>query len=321
LKINWYLLNSGKLQKQPASPAWPREDLGQLGESWFDIEDAESDELRLFLLHMNLHPVILDRCLDSEDVPGVISYGQAVLLEFPAAIHREAESPAYLTFVLQTPVLVTIRHGLMPALDQLVPGLLMEKAPELSHLVQIVYLILDDMTDTSVQAETEARDQILKMAETLTKNPGAVHADDLTKLRWKVDMLVSLIENQLYCIAGLNSSDNEALNEPHRKAYIQDLASEVEIAQRGIYHLETRVNDLFSFYQMAGADRLEKRLRILTIVSAVTLPLGLMAGLLGMNVGGVPGINFSYGFVIVIVLMIVILAAELWFFKRKGWFD
>jgi len=38
-----------------------------------------------------------------------------------------------------------------------------------------------------------------------------------------------------------------------------------------------------------GSDRAEKRLRILTIVSAITLPLGLIAGLLGMNVGGLPG--------------------------------
>ena len=270
---------------------------------------------------LNLHPLILDRCVDLADVPGVISYGQAVLLEFPAAFDREAESQAYLTFVLQSPVLVTIRHGLMPAIDELAQSLMGDKAPSLSHLVQIVYLILDDLTDMSVQAETEVRDQILQTAKTLTKNPGMVHTSDLTKLRWQVDKLVSLIENQQYCIAGLNASDNEALQEPHRKAYLQDLQSEVEIAQRGIYRLETRVNDLFSYYQMAGSDRVEKRLRTLTIVSAITLPLGLIAGLLGMNVGGVPGINFSYGFIVVIILMVIIAAVELWYFKRKGWFD
>jgi Mg2+ and Co2+ transporter CorA len=62
-------------------------------------------------------------------------------------------------------------------------------------------------------------------------------------------------------------------------------------------------------------------LRILTIVSAITLPLGLIAGLLGMNVGGLPGSKFRYGFMIVIVLMVAIAVVELWYFKRKGWFD
>jgi magnesium transporter len=321
MKINWYLLSSGKLQKQAAPAGWPVGEPGRLGESWFDIEDAEPEELRRFLEPLNIHPLMLDRCIDLAVVPGVISYGQAVLLEFPAAFDREAEGQAYLTFVLQSPVLVTIRHGLMPAINDLIQSLLEEKAPSLSHLVQIVYLILDHLTDLSVQAQTEVRDQILRLAKILNEDPGAVHTSDLTKLRWQVDKLVSLIENQLYCIAGLNASDNAALQEPHRKAYIQDLASEVEIAQRGIYRLEARVNDLHAYYQMAGSDRVEKRLRILTIVSAITLPLGLIAGLLGMNVGGLPGSKFPYGFMIVIILMVAIAGVELWYFRRKGWFD
>jgi Mg2+ and Co2+ transporter CorA len=225
MRFNWYLLNSGKLQKQPASADWPTIDPGQTGESWFDIEEAEPDELRRFLAPLNLHPLILDRCVDLKDVPGVISYGQAVLLEFPADFDREGESQAYLTFVMQSPTLVTIRNGLMPAIDELAKSLTEDKAPELSHVIQIVYLILDALTDLSVQAETEVRDEILQTAKSLTKNPGTVPAGNLTKLRWQVDKLVSLIENQQYCIAGLNASDNEALKEPHRKAYLQDLQS------------------------------------------------------------------------------------------------
>jgi Mg2+ and Co2+ transporter CorA len=65
----------------------------------------------------------------------------------------------------------------------------------------------------------------------------------------------------------------------------------------------------------------EKRLRILTIVSAVTLPFSLIAGLLGMNVGGLPATQDPQGFIIVIVMMSVIGAVELLYFKRRGWLD
>ncbi|HEX9098107.1 MAG TPA: CorA family divalent cation transporter [Candidatus Dormibacteraeota bacterium] len=53
----------------------------------------------------------------------------------------------------------------------------------------------------------------------------------------------------------------------------------------------------------------------------MTLPLGLLAGLLGMNVGGVPGITDSDGFVIVVLLMATIVAAELLYFRMAGWLD
>jgi len=321
LKINWYLIKSGSLLKQPNPKGWPTEDISKLGESWFDIEDANPEELKSFLEPLSLHPVMINRCLDSASTPGVISYDQTILLEFPAAINLETTDSFYLTIILKSPVLVTIRAGPIPAIKELIDDLTSEKIPNLSHLVQILYLILDSLTDLSVQAEIGLRDQTLNLAKTLANTPGNVKPVDLTNMRWKVDKLISLIENQLYCVSGLNASDNEALQEPHRNAYIQDLVSEIEIAQRGIHSLETRVNSLYDSYQTLGSSRVEKRLRILTIVSAITLPFGLIAGLLGMNVGGVPATKDPQGFIIVIILMSAIGMLELWYFKRKGWLD
>lgn len=216
---------------------------------------------------------------------------------------------------------MTIRAGPIPAIEELINDLKAEKTPSLSHLIQIVYLIIDELADLSIQAETELRDKTLKAAKALADNPNNVNITDLTNLRWQVDKLVSLIENQLYCVTGLNSSDNKALQEPHRKAYILDLVSELEIAQGGIHRLETRVNGLYDSYQTVGSSRVEKRLRILTIVSAITLPFSLIAGLLGMNVGGLPATQDPQGFVIVIGLMFAIGVVELLYFKRKGWLD
>lgn len=321
MKINWYLVSSGRLKAQQTLTSYPTVNIFKLGDSWFDVEDARPEELRNLLAPLDLHPVMINRCLDSTNTPGVISYDRAVLMEFPVALNLDALDPSYLTIILQGQVLVTIRAGPMPAIKELVNDIAAEKMPSLSHLIQIVYLILDELTDLSVQAETEVRDKTLNVARKLADNPDNVNASDLTNLRWQVEKLISLIENQLYCVTGLNSSDNEALQEPHRKAYVQDLLSELEIAQRGIHRLETRVNGLHDSYQAAGSSRVEKRLRILTIISAITLPFSLIAGLLGMNVGGLPGTQDPQGFIIVIILMAVIGAVELWYFKRKGWLD
>jgi magnesium transporter len=321
LKINWFLISSGRLQKQPNITSWPTDDLNKLGESWFDVEEATPEELKNFLAPLDLHPVMINRCLDSTSTPGVASYDHALLLEFPATLNLNTLEPSYLTILLQNPVLVTIRAGPIPAIEELINDLKEEKTPSLSHLIQIVYLLIDDLADLSIQAETEIRDKTLYIARALAENPDTVSNRDLTNLRWQVDKLVSLIENQLYCVTGLNSSDNKALQEPHRKAYIQDLVSELEIAQRGIHRLETRVNGLYDSYQTLSSSRVEKRLRILTIVSAITLPFSLIAGLLGMNVGGLPATKDPWGFVIVVGLMFAIGAVELFYFKRKGWLD
>jgi zinc transporter len=321
MKIKWYLLGAGKLKEQPASEGNLQASLGESGESWFEVQETDPEELRKFLTPLDLHPLQLTRCLDTVNDPGVVSFGKSLLMEFPAAFDRESTELSYLTILLQDHVLVTIRHGPMGALDDLIHSLTGEAAPAVLHLPQIIYLILDQFADLNVEAQVAIRDQILLMSNTLAENPGAVSINDLSRLRGQVENLVSLVENQLYCISGLNASDNEVLQDPHRKAYIQDLLSETEIMQNGVYRLETRVRDLYSDYQAAGNERVEKRLRLLTIVSAITLPLGLVAGLLGMNVGGVPGTTNNAGFIIVIVLMVLIVLVEYWYFTRKGWFD
>ena len=319
--INWYLLISGKLQKQPASFTWLVYDQGRLGETWIDIEDASPDELRQFLEHLDLHPLQMKHCLDSDIDPGVLSFTNSLLIEYPAEFDRESANLGYLTILLQATILITVRHGPMAALDDLIQSLTVDNASPLRHLPQLIYQILDQFTDLNVDAQIQVRDQIQLMARTLAENPNAIDATDLPRLRWQVGNLISLMENQLYCVSRLVAADIDALKEPHRKAYIQDLLSEAEIAQRGVYRLEIRVNDLYRDYQMVGSDRVEKRLRLLTIVSAITLPLGLVAGLLGMNVGGMPGTNAPTSFFVVVALMIVIVLAQYWYFKRKGWFD
>ena len=321
MRIKWYRLSAGKLQKQPVPEGRLETSGKEPGESWFDIQDASHEELRDFLTRLDLHPLQLKRCLDSANTPGVVAFGKSLLMEYPAAFDRESPDPAYITILLLGSVLVTVRHGAIRALDGLVDALTAEAAPPLLHLPQIIYMILDQFADLNVEAQVAIRDRLLRLANTLADNPAAVSMKDLSDLRAQVASLVSLIENQLYCISGLNACDNEGLRDPHRKAYIQDLLSETEIAQRGVYRLEARVKDLYSDYQAAGNDRVEKRLRLLTIVSAITLPLGLVAGLLGMNVGGLPGATTRSGFIIVIVLMVLIIALEYWYFKRKGWFD
>ena len=321
MKINRYALVNGKLNEQPGPSDLLVADLAGSGESWYDVGEVELESLRRFLAPLALHPRILDRCLKPATDPSVLSIGRATLLAFPTATDRTNLNPTYVTILLQKPVLVTIRRAPLAVLNGLIADIREAKMPDVQDLPQLVYEILDHLSDVNVDAGMDVRDEIAALNQVLAEKPATVTAGDLSRLRSQVEGLVSLVENQLYCIAGLSASDNEALQEPHRKAYLQDLAAEAEISQRAAYRLENRMNDLYAMYQMAGSDRVEKRLRILTIISATTLPLALITGMLGMNVGGVPGTDTPYGFLIVLILMIAITAGELWYFVRRGWFD
>jgi zinc transporter len=62
-----------------------------------------------------------------------------------------------------------------------------------------------------------------------------------------------------------------------------------------------------------------QRLYTLSIIAAIFLPLGFLTGLFGVNVGGIPGTESSWGFLIVCALMAALGAGQLWLFRKLGW--
>jgi len=51
------------------------------------------------------------------------------------------------------------------------------------------------------------------------------------------------------------------------------------------------------------------------------LPLGLLTGLLGINVAGIPFAQYPGAFAAVCGLLVLIALFEWWLFRRLGWFD
>lgn len=69
----------------------------------------------------------------------------------------------------------------------------------------------------------------------------------------------------------------------------------------------------------ALSEQMDKRMYLLSLVAAVFLPLGFFTGLLGVNVGGIPGSDYGAAFAIVVVLLLIVVGLQLWYFRIKHW--
>ena len=67
------------------------------------------------------------------------------------------------------------------------------------------------------------------------------------------------------------------------------------------------------------AQEQNSRMYVLSVVAAIFLPLTFVTGLLGMNVGGLPGLESPRGFLGSVVIMIAAAVALLFFFRWKKW--
>lgn len=67
------------------------------------------------------------------------------------------------------------------------------------------------------------------------------------------------------------------------------------------------------------SEQMNKTMYVLSIVAGIFLPLGLLTGLLGINVGGMPGVDSHWAFIIVCVILVIVAVGQVIFFRRKGW--
>jgi zinc transporter len=67
------------------------------------------------------------------------------------------------------------------------------------------------------------------------------------------------------------------------------------------------------------SDQMNQKMYILSIISAVFLPLSFLTGLLGINIGGIPGAQNDNAFYIFTTILILIVTAQFLIFKKKKW--
>jgi len=67
------------------------------------------------------------------------------------------------------------------------------------------------------------------------------------------------------------------------------------------------------------SDQMNKKMYVLSIISAIFLPLTFLTGLLGINIGGIPGAQNENAFYIFSFILIGIVTLQFVVFKKKKW--
>lgn len=88
--------------------------------------------------------------------------------------------------------------------------------------------------------------------------------------------------------------------------YVEDLD---EIRERAVV--------LQDGIEHASAAQMNRNMYVLSLIAGIFLPLGFITGLLGINVGGMPGTDTKSAFWIVVVLLAGLVWFEVWFMRRQ----
>ncbi len=139
---------------------------------------------------------------------------------------------------------------------------------------------------------------------------GAFRRSAIRFRRYLAPQKDTILRLQSERVEWLNDADRARLREIGDRTlrFVEDLDAARDRAAVAQDELNSRLS-----------EQMNKTMYVLSIVAGIFLPLGLLTGLLGINVGGMPGVDSHWAFIIVCIILVVVAAGQVIFFRRKGW--
>ncbi len=286
-------------------------------ELWIDIQASQPTQFQEFLEKLELHPLITEDCLDPYRSSRFSSHDTSLHFEFPVFATDSVDD--YLSVICVPRMLITIRTTPIPAVDSMLGSLDTQKRLNDGTRSALLYAILDALGDTLIHAARNGRSEIRQLSQSMDKEPDTVDFEKIISVKRRLQDITMIAEDQLYCIRALIAVDSDALPISSQRDYLRDAVRNYETALRVVHQYESRTTELHQQYLLSLQAKTETRIRILTILSSICLPLTLIAGIYGMNFARMPETQWPWGYPAILAAMFVIAVGQLVFFYKRGW--
>lgn len=133
---------------------------------------------------------------------------------------------------------------------------------------------------------------------------------------------MNILENYYLQMLAVSENLQEAIivqNQPEENALLALFSTRCSQLLQLVGSIKDYTAQIWNLRQTQLSDKQNKISTLLTIITALFLPLSFLTGWYGMNFSNIPLIHFRYGYVVIICVVIVIVSLELLWIKKRHW--
>ena len=263
---------------------------------------------------------IIDELVAEETRPRAQKEGNGLLIVLRGVNLNENADPEDMVSIrlwVEEKKIYSVRRRKLKAVSEMVEKLESGNGPSnaaeficalisnLSLKMEVIFGSLDELTDDIEESILSEPTIDLRQTITQIRKQAIMYRRYMSPQR---DAITQLINTHL---PWLDDLSKRKLQESHNKVtrFIEDLDAIRERAQIVKDELMSHLS-----------DRMNKNMYVLSVIAALFLPLGFLTGLLGINVGGIPGSDNSDAFYVFCGILIMIVVLQVVLFKKMKWF-
>jgi zinc transporter len=286
---------------------------------WLHLDYEDEGVKKWLLAKSGLDEISCIGLLAEEARPRVVTTADSTLLVLRGVNCNPGADPedmVSLRLWLDEHRIISLRHRRVMATDDINKDVLAGNGPDSSSdfLVTVTNKLVDRMGDVV----SEIDDNVDELEDMVLTQESYELRPKLADIRRKTISLRRYISPQRDVLARLQNEKISWLSDIDRM-HIREVTERTARFVDDLDAARDRAAITQEELNNHLAEQMNKTMYILSIVAAIFLPLGLITGLLGINVGGIPGTENRFAFTIVSLSLVALAFIILLIFKRKKW--
>ncbi|MCG3682096.1 zinc transporter ZntB [Aliarcobacter butzleri] len=281
--------------------------------------DYSTQEAKDWIRNQCNNSIVADALLADETRPRTTLLGDSLLLALRGVNldpHSRPENMISIRlFISSNMIISTSRRTLLSVteiIEELRKGTGVKSTSE--FLVELTHRMIDRMDDVIDQLQ----DRTDYLEENIIDMKNQEFRTEILNVRRETIILKRYLAPQKEALIKLSNEKISWIDE-YKKVEIRETNDQLI---RHIEELDT-IRDKVILIQEELANSLSeemnKKMYMLSIISAIFLPLTFLTGLLGINVGGIPGASNDKAFYIFTIILLLVIFSQYIIFKKKKW--
>lgn len=289
---------------------------------WVDIEGLTPEEVEPLLEdRFGFHELATEDCFSSTTLPKYDPFPDYDFLIFRALnldLIEHGVATSKLAVFLSRNYLFTVHTEPMVSTDSV-----WQRLPQDRRMLEqgadfLLYSILDALIDLHFPLVDEIEHMVDEIQELIFRSPSPHLLDSLLKLKKDLNTLRRYSLPQRDLLNQISRGESKFITAEHR-IYYRDLYDHVFRITESIDVERDLVAGTMEAYLSVQANKLNEIVKLLTVFSAILLPLNLIAAIYGMNFVHMPELSWRWGYAFALGLMALVAISMLIFFARRNW--
>lgn len=290
------------------------------GELWLHL-DYSVYEVKEWLFHeSNLDVAVAETLLSNESRPRFSLHDSGVLMAWRGVNLNPAADPEDMVAIRlwqeDGRLISTIKRDLL-AVNEVVNALEKGRGPK--TIGELLIDIADRMVWKIGEVVDEFDDHMSELESKVIDEGRMALRIELSAIRRQVIYLRRYIGPQREALMRFSVEKLEWLTQNDR-ILLREVVDRITRSLEELEMLRERAAVSQEELQNRISEEMNNRMYVLSVITAIFLPLGFLTGLLGINVGGIPGSENPEAFRYFIIGLVVLIIVQLFIFKWRRWF-